>query len=207
MPKPSSAFGSESESTWICDSTPSGSPFRGSETARASPGIPNSWTPSYPAVLERVIAERLMRREAHAHTLQPTALVHEAFLKLVSLPESEFSGRRHFYDVAAMAMRQLLADHARQRKTAKRGDGALRVTLDDSAAVAAAALDVDLVSLDDAMRKLGRLDRRQERIVELRFLAGLSVEDTAEVLGISPRTVKRDWQMARAWLRRELNAD
>ncbi|HPF38993.1 MAG TPA: sigma-70 family RNA polymerase sigma factor [Phycisphaerae bacterium] len=155
----------------------------------------------------RALAGGFFRRQAPGHTLQPTALVHEAFLKLVSHPESEFSGRRHFYDVAAMAMRQLLADHARQRKTAKRGDGALRVTLDDSAAVAATALDVDLVSLDDAMRKLGQLDRRQERIVELRFLAGLSVEDTAEVLGISPRTVKRDWQMARAWLRRELNAD
>ncbi|MCA9257289.1 MAG: sigma-70 family RNA polymerase sigma factor, partial [Phycisphaerales bacterium] len=153
------------------------------------------------------IGSRFFRRQSYIPTLEATAIINEAFLKLVSLPESEFSGRRHFYDVAAMAMRQLLADHARQRKTAKRGDGALRVTLDDSAAVAAAALDVDLVSLDDAMRKLGQLDRRQERIVELRFLAGLSVEDTAEVLGISPRTVKRDWQMARAWLRRELNAD
>lgn len=126
-------------------------------------------------------------------------------MKLVARPEAEFSGRKHFFDVAAMAMRQLLADHARRSSAAKRGGKAFRVTLDDSSAPAFEKLEVDIVALDDALSNLSRLDERQGRIVELRFLAGLSVDDTAEILGISPRTVKLDWQMARAWLRRELH--
>ena len=108
------------------------------------------------------------------------------------------------FDVAAMAMRQLLADHARRQKAAKRGGGLGKVTLEQAETPSWTRMDVDLVALEEALTKLANLDARQARIVELRFLAGLTVDDTAEVLGVSPRTVKLDWQMARAWLRREL---
>lgn len=152
----------------------------------------------------RALAGSFFRQQRSDHTLQPTALVHEAYLKLVAYQDDSFRNRRHFFDVAAMAMRQLLTDYARRSKAAKRGGDALRVTLDDSSAVDFSKFDVDLSALDESLSKLSRLDSRQGRIVELRFLAGLSIDETAEILGISPRTVKLDWQMARAWLRREL---
>jgi len=155
----------------------------------------------------RALAGSYFRHQKPDHTLQPTALVHEAFIKLLGAADQGWTSRKHFYDVAAMAMRQLLTDHARQAASQKRGGGACRVTLSEAATPLDNAPEVDLVALDDALAKLNALDSRQARIVELRYLAGLSVEETAEVIGVSPRTVKMDWQMARSFLRRELSAE
>ncbi len=152
----------------------------------------------------RALAGSYFRRQRSDHTLQPTALVHEAFLRLVDGANTEWQSRKHFFDVAAMAMRQLLADHARRRGAAKRGGDLAKVTLGDPEAGSSMG-NIDLIALDDALTKLAQLDERQGRIVELRFLAGLSVAETAEVLAVSERTVKLDWQMAKAWLRQELD--
>ena len=138
------------------------------------------------------------------HSLNPTALVHEAYGRLVGAGAKAYNGRGHFFKVAAIAMRQLLADHAKEKKRLKRGGGAERVTLQTNDAVDAEG-DFDVVALDEALAKFAQHYPRQARVVELRFLTGLSVEETAEVLGISPRSTKSDWQMARAWLSRELN--
>ena len=152
-----------------------------------------------------VLAVHAMRREQDGHTLRPTALLHEAFLRLVGQQNAAWQSRSHFYGIAANAMRRILVDHARRRRAAKR-DGGLRVTLDDSAAAVAGgdASALDLIALDEALSRLGALDPRQARVVELRFFAGLEVEETARALGISPATVKRDWTFARAFLQREL---
>lgn len=152
----------------------------------------------------REIASRQMRRERGDHTLQPTALVHEAFLRLVGNNQSTWQNRQHFLGVAAQAMRRTLVDHARRRRAQKRGGNDEKIELDEALLAGSEAPAVDLEALDSALTSLGELDRRQARIVELRFFAGLSVEETAEVLGISPATVKRDWQFAKAWLRREM---
>lgn len=165
----------------------------------------------------RDLAASFFRQQPANHTLQPTALVHEAYLKLAGgdrAGREEWESRKHFFDVAAMAMRQLLADHARRKASIKRGGDAIRVTLVDSdgvlvgAAAAPAAVgapgDLDVEALDAALTKLSALDPRQGRIVELRFLAGLTSEQIADILGISERTVRLEWQTARAWLRREL---
>lgn len=155
----------------------------------------------------RALAASFFQQQRPDHTLQPTALVHEAYLKLVAAADNSWTSRKHFFDVAAMAMRQLLADHARRHASLKRGGQACRVTLAESATPIEVAPDVDLIALDEALAKLSALDHRQGRIVELRYLAGLSVDDTAEVLGVSPRTVKLDWQMARSFLRCELSGE
>ncbi len=153
----------------------------------------------------RGLAVSAMRSERGNHTLQPTALVHEAFMRLAD-DTAAIENRRHFFGVAASAMRRILVEHARARHAAKRGGHAPRVSIDDVSVAAPAALDpVDLESLDAALTELARLDPRQARVVELRYFAGLTVEEAADVLGASPRTVKRDWQMARAWLRREMS--
>jgi len=149
----------------------------------------------------RALAGSFFQAQNNDHTLQPTALVHEAYLKLVR-SDSSWNSRKHFYDIAAMAMRQLLTDYARRKGRQKRGGGAERVTL---AEIDSSQSVIDVVALDDAMRRLAQLDQRQARIVELRFLAGLSVEETADVLDLSPRTVKRDWRAARAWLQAQLD--
>lgn len=152
------------------------------------------------------IAERQMRRERGDHTLQPTALVHEAFLRLVGNHDANWQNRQHFLGVAAQAMRRILVDHARRQKAQKRGGGGEKIELDE--ALMGGADDptsIDLEALDQALTRLTELDPRQARIVELRFFGGLSVEETAEVVGISPATVKRDWQFAKAWLKRELS--
>ncbi|MEZ4586642.1 MAG: sigma-70 family RNA polymerase sigma factor [Gemmatimonadales bacterium] len=149
------------------------------------------------------IAERQMRNEREGHTLQPTALVHEAFLKLVD-QRAGWQNRAQFFGVAAQVMRRILVDHARRRRAQKRGGGEVQVTLDDVAADVGSPASLDLVLLDDALNKLAALDARQAKVVELRFFAGLSVEEAAEALGTSPATVKRDWQFAKAWLKREL---
>ncbi len=155
----------------------------------------------------RALAASFFRYQKPDHTLQPTALVHEAFLKLVGSAGQDWTGRKHFFDVAAMAMRQLLADSARRAATVKHGGALCRVTLSEAATPLADAREVDLVALDNALAKLSTLDPRQGRIVELRYLAGLTIEETAEVLEISSRTVKLDWQMARSFLRRELSRE
>ena len=145
-----------------------------------------------------------MRAERANHTLQPTALVHEAFLKLAG-NEGRFESRAHFLGVAAAAMRRVLVDHARGRNAQKRGSGATLVTVNDLDDLPRPAPeDVDLVVLDDALSRLTALDSRQGQIVELRFFGGLSVEETAAVVGVSERTIKREWQTSRAWLRREI---
>ncbi len=153
----------------------------------------------------RGLAVSAMRAERGNHTLQPTALVHEAFLRLAD-DTGSLESRRHFFGVAASAMRRILVEHARARHAAKRGGHAPRVSIDDVAVAAPDTLDpVDLEALDAALSQLAAHDARQARVVELRYFAGLTVEETADVLDASPRTVKRDWQMARAWLRREMS--
>jgi len=153
----------------------------------------------------RRLADAAMRAERADHTLQPTALVHEAFLRL-STDQGRFESRAHFLGVAAGAMRRVLVDHARGRNAQKRGSGATLVTVDNLDDLPRPAPeDVDLIALDDALTRLTVLDARQGYIVELRFFGGLSVEETAAVVGVSERTVKREWQMSRAWLRREIS--
>jgi RNA polymerase sigma factor (TIGR02999 family) len=151
----------------------------------------------------RRLAASYLRRERADHTLQPTALVHEAYLKLVDQRLDRWQNRSHFFGIAAQAMRRILVDHARAHDAAKRGAGVERVTLDEHALLGESS-SVDLIALDEALTRLATLDPRQARIVELRFFAGLEVDETARVLDVSPATVKRDWAMARAWLHREL---
>lgn len=152
----------------------------------------------------RRIAERHLRRERPNHTLQPTALVHEVYLKLVDQHSIEWQNRAQFFGVAAQLIRRILVDHVRNQRAAKRGAGALTLTL-DAAASAPARQDIDLTKLDDALLSLSMKDEQQSRVVEMRFFAGLSIEETAEVLGVSPSTVKRDWAAAKAWLYREMS--
>ena len=151
------------------------------------------------------LAEQWFAQQPADHTLQPTALVHEAYLRLAGESNRHWRGNRtHVFALAARAMRQVLIDYARRRSAAKRGRSWGRVTLSEAAG-AGERRDVDLIALSEALDKLAHLNERQCRIVELRFLAGLTVEETAEALGVSPRTVKLDWRMARAWLLAELS--
>jgi RNA polymerase sigma factor (TIGR02999 family) len=153
----------------------------------------------------RRLAQSHMRRASPEHTLQATALVHEAYLKLVRSAPDGWQGRAHFFAVAATAMRQVLANHARDAKAAKRGgEERLRVTLSGELADERAARDFDALSLHETLARLAELDPVQYRVVELRTFAGLSVEEVAEVLAISTATVKREWRAARAWLAAEL---
>jgi RNA polymerase sigma factor (TIGR02999 family) len=155
----------------------------------------------------RTIAERLFQRESSSHTLQPTAVLHEAYLKLFSGRPAEFHDRTHFYAVASRAMRQVLVDHARARFTTKRGGGRTELRVDDSfAAAAEGPAPLDILALDEALTRLSRVDAERARLVELRYFGGLSVEETAALLGVSTATVKRDWRLARAFLARELTA-
>jgi RNA polymerase sigma factor (TIGR02999 family) len=153
----------------------------------------------------RRLAQAYLRRERSDHTLQSTALVHEAFLRLVNQRNVHWKNRAHFFGIAAQIIRRILVDHARAHQAGKRGAGAFKLSLDEALGVPEKQeLDLDLVALDDALERLTALDSQQGRIVELRFFAGLSIEETAEVLGISPATVKREWSTARAWLYRDL---
>lgn len=151
----------------------------------------------------RRIAQHHLRQERPDHTLQSTALVHEAYLRLVKQAPAEVENRAHFLAVASRLMRQILVDHARGHRAAKRGGG-LKLELQD-AMVFQKAQDVDLIALDNALNELARLDPQQSQIVEMRFFGGLSIEDTAEVIGVSRTTVKREWATARAWLLREMS--
>jgi RNA polymerase sigma factor (TIGR02999 family) len=153
--------------------------------------------------LRRVVA-RLMRRERANHTLQPTALVNEAWLRLVEQPEVNWKNRAHFFGVASLVMRQILVDHARRRKADKRGGTQQQVTLEEPL-IAAANNSVDVLALHELLERLNDFDPRASRVVEMHFFGGLSFEEMAEVLHVAVRTVKRDWHMARAWLRDELS--
>jgi len=151
------------------------------------------------------LASSYLRRERPDHTLQSAALVNEAYLRLVDQTQTRWQNKAHFYGIAAQMMRRILADHARGHNAAKRGAGMPDLELDEAMAQAQAR-SVDVLDLEEALQRLEKLDPQQGRIVELRFYSGLSIEDTANVLGISPATVKRDWAAARAWLFREVAA-
>lgn len=154
----------------------------------------------------RRLAHHYLRQERNDHTLQSTALVHEAYLRLAGQNPPQWQNRAHFFGIAAHIMRQILVEYARGRSAAKRGGSACRLTLDEAVALPQ-QMDVDVVELDKALTGLAELDAQQSRIVELRFFAGLTIEDTSEVLGISPATVKRDWVTARAWLYRAMTGE
>jgi RNA polymerase sigma-70 factor (ECF subfamily) len=149
-------------------------------------------------------AANYMRRERAGQSLQTTALVHEAYLRLVGQRAVEWQNRNHFFAIAAHLMRRVLVDHARQHQAVKRGGAELKLQPLDDAEAAVDGEDIDLVALDEALERLALLDEQQSRVVELRFFSGLSVEETAEVLKVSTRTVKREWRSAKAWLRGEL---
>jgi RNA polymerase sigma factor (TIGR02999 family) len=152
----------------------------------------------------RSIAGRYLSRESPSHTLQSTALVHEAYFKLIGQRRVRWQNRAHFFGIAAQLMRRILIDHARHQARDKRGGPMPKLSLDEAMATAGSAPDLDLLALDQALTSLARIDPRGARIIELRFFSGLSLEETAEVMGISAGTVKRDWSAARAWLYREM---
>ena len=173
----------------------------------------SEWNRGDPAAADRLLAvvyqelrdlaSGLLRRERAGHTLQPTALVHEAVLRLLGDAPLNLDNRAHFFGTMARAMRQVLVDHARKRNADKRGGGLAMVELEHALDLAASA-GVDLLALDDLLRKLEELDATQARVVELRYFVGLSIDEVANVLGLHPSAVNREWAMARAWLRREL---
>lgn len=150
-------------------------------------------------------ARRYMRGQTPGHTLQTTALVHEAYLRLAGQSAVDWQSRAHFFGVAAKAMRSILVDHARARSAAKRGGSARAITLNDAGKIPGPQISVDVLALDDALARLGELDPRKSQLVELRYFGGLGIDEAAAVLGVSPTTVKREWTTARAWLRRELS--
>lgn len=152
----------------------------------------------------RALAGSYFRRQRSDHTLQPTALVHEAFVRLVDQTGVHWKDRAHFFAIAATAMRQILTDHARRRAALKRGGDRAKVSLDGAAAPTPDE-EVDLVALDEVLTRLMTLDPRKHRVVELRFFGGLSVDEVAEVLGVSKTTVESDWRAARAWMSAELS--
>jgi RNA polymerase sigma-70 factor (ECF subfamily) len=154
----------------------------------------------------RRIAHRYMQRERNGHTLQTTALVNEAYLRLAGQQKIQWQSRAHFFAVSAQVMRHILIDHARRRHYAKRGGEASQVQLEDTAAMSQ-QLAAELVALDEALDELAKLDPRKARVVELRYFGGLSLEETAEVLEISVMTVRRDWRAAKAWLFKAVNSE
>lgn len=154
----------------------------------------------------RKIAARSLKRERPNHTLQPTELAHEAFIKLIDVSDIDWQGRAHFFAVASRIVRQVLVDHARAKSSEKRGGGAERVELSE-ALCGCHGPDADLLELDEALEELSKFDERQSRLIELRFFGGLTIEETAVVLETSPATVKREWALARAWLSRRLSDD
>ncbi len=150
-------------------------------------------------------AARFLRKERPGHTLQTTALINEAYLKLVDRRDVEWESRTHFFAVAAQAMRWILVDYAKAKHREKRGGDNIKLSLDEVMLVAAEEKGVDLIALDEALDKLAKLDEQQARIVELKYFSGLSLEETADALDVSRATVARDWEAARAWLHRELS--
>ncbi|HKX33690.1 MAG TPA: sigma-70 family RNA polymerase sigma factor [Blastocatellia bacterium] len=190
------------------------------ESAKQAPGeltqLLTAWSRGDAGALERLtplvyaelhqLAHRYLNRERAGHTLQTTALVHEAFLRLIGKPQKNWHNRSHFYAIAAQMMRRILVDYARANLRAKRGGEKTRLDLEDlEIPIAEPALDPDLVALDAALEQFAQIDRRRSLVVELRFFGGLSVEETARVLEVAPDTVVRDWRIAKAWLFRYLN--
>ena len=173
-----------------------------------------TWSDGDRSVLDKLIplverelhqlAHRYLSHERPGHTLQTTALVHEAYLRLVGQRRTRFESRAHFFAIAAQIMRRILVNHARDRSASKRGGSARRVSLDDAVVVSAERAE-ELVALDEALDSLARLDERKARVVEFRYFGGLTVEETAEVLGVHPNTVTREWGQAKAFLHRELH--
>lgn len=151
----------------------------------------------------RALADKYLRDEHAANTLQPTALVHEAYMRLVAQNMPDWEGRSHFFGVAAHLMRQILVDHARKHRSAKRGDGAPLITLDERLAVPVSKSN-DVIALDDALNLLAKTDERKAKVIELRYFAGLSVEETAQALNVSVATIGREQRLAEAWLHREM---
>ena len=149
-------------------------------------------------------AARFLRKERQNHTLQTTALIHEAYLKLIDRRDVNWESRTHFFAVAAQAMRRILVDYAKAKHREKRGGDNIKLSLEETTLVAAKEQSLDLVALDEALNKLAKFDEQQARVVELRYFSGLSLEETAEALHISRATAARDWEAARAWLHREL---
>jgi RNA polymerase sigma factor (TIGR02999 family) len=152
----------------------------------------------------RRLARMQLQKERPDHTLQSAALVHEAYLRLIGLNAPRWESRTHFFAIAAQLMRQILVDYARRHRAAKRGGSICKLSLEDAMA-ASRGKDVDVVALDDALNTLAKLDPRQSRVVELRFFAGLSLQEISEAMEIAPATVQRDWTAARAWLHREIS--
>ncbi|HLM00766.1 MAG TPA: sigma-70 family RNA polymerase sigma factor [Pyrinomonadaceae bacterium] len=150
-------------------------------------------------------ASRYLRRERANHTLQTTALIHEAYLKLIDQNQVEWQNRTHFFAIASQAMRRILVDYARERNREKRGGAAENLPLEEAAFVVGEEKGVDLVALDEALNRLAEFDERQARVVELRYFSGLSIDETADVLGVSNVTVRRDWNMAKAWLHQQIS--
>jgi len=161
-----------------------------------------------PRVYEELhrLAQRFFRDQPPQHTLQPTALVNEAYLRLSSAKDARWNDQGHFYCLAARAMRQILVNHARDRKRLKRGGERQRVPLEDGLAVSTDSAP-DLEALDEALASLAKIDARKARVVELRYFAGLSIEETAESIGVSPATVKSDWALSKAWLLEAMSRD
>lgn len=149
-------------------------------------------------------AARYLRKERAGHTLQTTALIHEAYLKLIDQKNVRWQNRAHFFAIAAQAMRRILVDYARERKREKRGGANENLPIEEAAFAVSPEKSVDLVALDEALTRLAKFDERQARIVELKYFSGLSIDETAEVLGVSNATVRNDWTMAKAWLRLEI---
>ncbi len=174
-----------------------------------------AWSEGDQAVLEQLtplvyrelhrLAKGYLRRERDGHLLQTTALINEAYLRLIDWKEVRWQNRAHFFGVAAQLMRRILVDFARARHQARHGGGARQVSFEEAAAVSVER-SAELIALDEALEQLAAIDPRRSRIVDLRFFGGLSEEETAEVLKVSPRTVRREWSLARAWLHRELRA-
>jgi len=152
----------------------------------------------------RRLAHFQLQKERQDHTLQTAALVHEAYLRLTGLNPPQWESRTHFFAIAAQLMRQILVDYARRHVAAKRGGGACKLPLEE-ATILSKQKDIDVLSLDDALKTLAKIDPRQSRVVELRFFAGLSLEEISDALEIAPATVQRDWTAARAWLHREIS--
>ncbi|HQU91712.1 MAG TPA: sigma-70 family RNA polymerase sigma factor [Pyrinomonadaceae bacterium] len=180
----------------------------------ASTQLLKEWSNGSALVLEELVplvymelrkqAARYMRRERPGHTLQTTALIHETYLKLVDQRQADWKNRAHFFGISSKIMRRILLDHARSRSSEKRGGGAINLPLEDDSVAAQEPKSVDLIALDEALDRLAEIDEQQARIVELKYFSGLSLNETAEVMKVSRTTVANNWNVARAWLYREL---